>query len=163
MAAITRTVGRRRKMKREDFWWIDGNNNKWDADLYTEDEAEKCSKSLTNCENCINCKNCIDCDSCVRCDSCINCDNCINCNNCNGYVTNPSMYITQNIGSRNDQTIFYYGKTGKGMSVQIQCGCFHGDLKEFAEAVEKTHSADEYGEQYRKEIEKVKMLFDLED
>ena len=89
-------------------------------------------------------------------------DNCINCDSCNGYITNPSMYITQNIGSRNDQTIFYYGKTDKGMSIQIQCGCFHGDLKEFAEAVEKTHGADEYGEQYRREIEKVKALFELE-
>lgn len=49
------------------------------------------------------------------------------------------------------------------MSVQIRCGCFHGNLKEFAEAVEKTHGDNKYGEQYRKEIEKVKMLFELED
>ena len=150
-------------MKREDFWWIDGNNNKWDTCFYTEDEAEKCSKSLTNCDNCINCRNCINCNSCIRCDSCINCDNCINCDSCNGYTTNPSMYITQNIGSRNDQTIFYYGKTDKGMSVQIRCGCFHGNLKEFAEAVERTHGDNKYGKQYRREIEKVKALFELEE
>ncbi len=47
------------------------------------------------------------------------------------------------------------------MSVQIRCGCFHGSLKEFAEAVEKRHGNNEYGVQYRKEIEKVKALFEL--
>lgn len=49
------------------------------------------------------------------------------------------------------------------MSIQIKCGCFHGNLKEFAEAVEKTHGDNEYGKQYRREIEKVKALFELEE
>lgn len=132
-------------MKRVDDWWIDENNNKWNAHLYTKDDAENYSKTLINC---------IDCD---------NCDNCVNCYNCNGYITNPSRYITQNIGSREGQTHFYYGKTKEdSMSIQIKCGCFHGDLKEFAEAVEKTHGDNKYGEQYRKEIEKMKALFELE-
>lgn len=48
------------------------------------------------------------------------------------------------------------------MSIQIKCGCFHGDLKEFAEAVERTHGDNKYGKQYRREIEKVKALFELE-
>lgn len=157
-------------MKRVGDWWIDENNNKWDTRFYTEDEAENCSNTLTDCVSCVNCAYCVecaectDCQDCISCWNCTDCQNCVSCSNCNGYVTNPSRYITQNIGSREGQTHFYYGKTKEdSMSIQIKCGCFHGDLKEFAEAVEKTHGADEYGEQYRREIEKVKMLFDLED
>lgn len=166
-------------MKRVGNWWIDENNNKWNAHLYTKNDAENYSKTLINCincdscdncqncvrcQNCDNCVDCVDCQNCVNCDSCDNCQNCVNCDNCNGYVANPSRYITKNIGSRYSQTHFYYGKTKEdSMSIQIKCGCFHGDLKEFAKAVEKTHRGNEYGEQYRKEIEKVKMLFDLED
>ena len=49
------------------------------------------------------------------------------------------------------------------MKVQIVCGCFRGNLEEFEEAVlEKHKDNDLYREQYLKEIEKVKVLFDLE-
>lgn len=171
-------------MKRKNGWWIDENNNKWTVHCYTKDEAEYLSKSLINCSNCVNCNNCNNCNGCWNCDycndcwhcdncgdcyGCVSCTNCVkcitcfNCNNCHAYIINPSRYITQNIGSRKAQTHFYYGKTKDGMSLQVKCGCFKGNLKEFAEAVEKTHGGNEYGEQYRREIEKVKMLFDLED
>lgn len=147
-------------MKRKNGWWIDENNNRWDTCFYTEGEAENCSKTLincadcdncvncvncinctdcTDCDNCDNCQNCVDCVSCVRCCNCIRCRNCVNCDNCNECIINPSRYITQNIGSRKAQTYFYYGKTKDSMSLQVKCGCFKSNLKEFAEAVEKTH------------------------
>ena len=47
--------------------------------------------------------------------------------------------------------------------MQIVCGCFRGDLEEFEKAVLKTHANnEEYKIQYLKEIEKVKVLFELE-
>ena len=67
--------------------------------------------------------------------------------------------MTKKIGSRNDNTIFYYDGNSK---VQVVCGCFHGDLEQFKQAVLKTHADnDVYKNQYLKEIEKVKVLFEL--
>ncbi len=49
------------------------------------------------------------------------------------------------------------------MEVQVVCGCFKGSLEEFEKAVLETHKDNDlYREQYLKEIEKVKILFDLE-
>ena len=49
------------------------------------------------------------------------------------------------------------------MEVQVACGCFIGNLEEFEEAVLETHKDNDlFREQYLKEIEKVKVLFDLE-
>ena len=49
------------------------------------------------------------------------------------------------------------------MEVQVVCGCFKGNLEEFKTAVLETHkNCDEYREQYLREIEKVKVLFDLD-
>ena len=50
------------------------------------------------------------------------------------------------------------------MSLQVVCGCFRGDLEEFEKAVLKTHADNDiYREQYLKEIQKVKALFELEE
>ena len=202
-------------MKQINKYWVDENNNRWDIEIYTEEQAEKFSKSLVNCYNCRNCRNCHDCydcydcdycdycDSCYDCDYCHNCDNCRccdychncgfncrychncdycdncdncrhcrncrychncdNCRNCYDYKQNPQRYTTKNIGSRNDQTTFYYGETKNGMEVQVVCGCFRGNLEKFEKAVLETHKDNDlYREQYLKEIEKVKILFDLE-
>lgn len=202
-------------MKQINKYWVDENNNRWDIEIYTEEQAEKFSKSLVNCYNCHNCRNCHDCydcydcdycdycDSCYDCDYCHNCDNCRccdychncgfncrychncdycdncdncrhcrncrychncdNCRNCYDYKQNPQRYTTKNIGSRNDQTTFYYGETKNGMEVQVVCGCFRGNLEKFEKAVLETHKDNDlYREQYLKEIEKVKILFDLE-
>lgn len=197
-------------MKQINGYWVDENNNRWDIEFYTEEEAEKCSKSLVDCENCRDCRNCrnccdccdccdcrycgycyncCDCDNCDNCRNCrnccdcndcrycINCDNCRNCRNCNdcrychncrncidcrNYKLNPQRYTTKKIGSRNDQTTFYYGETKNGMEVQIICGCFNGNLEDFEKAVLETHKDNDlYREQYLKEIEKVKVLFEL--
>lgn len=49
------------------------------------------------------------------------------------------------------------------MEVQIVCGCFRGNLETFEKAVLETHKDNDlYREQYLKEIEKVKVLFELE-
>ncbi len=44
------------------------------------------------------------------------------------------------------------------------CGCFRGDLEAFEKAVLETHADnDKFKNQYLKEIEKVKVLFDLKE
>ena len=49
------------------------------------------------------------------------------------------------------------------MEVQVICGCFSGDLEDFEKAVLETHKDNDLcREQYLKEIEKVKVLFELE-
>lgn len=37
-------------MKLVKGYYIDSNNNKWDAKLYSEDQAKKASESLVNCK-----------------------------------------------------------------------------------------------------------------
>ena len=134
-------------MKQINGYWVDENNNRWDCELYSEAKAERYSKTL------IECTECTDCDNCYNCNYCYNCDN---------FKINPQIYKTKRIGSRKSQTIFYYGKTDKGMEVQVVCGCFKGNLEEFKNAVLETHkNNDKYLEQYLSEISKVKVLFEL--
>lgn len=63
-------------------YWVDENNNKWDAVYYTKEEAEKYSKTLVNCRDCENCEDCI---NCVGCRDCIRCANCIGREDCIDY------------------------------------------------------------------------------
>lgn len=171
-------------MKQINGYWVDENNNRWNCEICSEASAEKFSKTLINCTDCIDCTNCTDCNSCFNCLYCHNCTNCINCwlchncischlcnscfdcmycNFCRKFKENPQMYTTKKIGGRNAQTIFYYGKTDKGMEVRVVCDFFKGNLEEFETAVMKTHkNCDEYREQYLREIAKVKVLFELE-
>lgn len=49
------------------------------------------------------------------------------------------------------------------MKLQVVCGCFRSNLEKFEKAVLETHEDNDlFREQYLKEIEKVKALFDLE-
>ena len=57
------------------------------------------------------------------------------------------------IGSRNDTTTFFNCADGK---IRVSCGCFYGDLDEFAKAVNKTHGDNEHGQVYRLAIEMAK-------
>jgi len=176
-------------MKHKNGYWIDDNGNRW-SDCISESEAQKSSESLKGCSNCYNCHYCRNCDYCDNCNNCRNCRNCRYCNNCHYcrdcyncnncynchycddccdcyrceyYTENPARYLTDRIGSRRDHTVFYFGKIENGMSLQVVCGCFRGDLKEFEAAVLKTHENSEvYRNQYLKEIAKVKTLFELE-
>lgn len=69
-------------MKRINNFWLDENNNKWDADIYTEEKAIKASKTLTACYNCTDCNNCTRCLNCIKCDDCTDCRDCKWCTNC---------------------------------------------------------------------------------
>ena len=155
-------------MKQINGYWVDANNNRWNTEIYTKGQAEKCSKSLIDCYNCDNCRCCYDCHGCYRCYCCYDCHCCCDCYNCLGcynYKQNPQRYTTGKVSSRNDQTTFYYGETKNGMEVQVACGCgwFKGNLETFEKAVLEIHKDNDlYREQYLKEIEKVKILFDLE-
>ena len=80
------------RLKQINGYWVDENNNRWNIEIYTEEEAEKCSKSLVNCHDCYNCvdckycRNCNDCRYCINCrycNSCLACYHCKNCRNCN--------------------------------------------------------------------------------
>ena len=75
-----------------DGYWVIG-TNKWNADIFTKEEAENEEKTLINCSNCIDCiscSNCNDCSFCIGCNNCVKChfcracDDCIFCHSCSG-------------------------------------------------------------------------------
>ena len=139
-------------MKKINNYWVDENNNRWSCDWYSEEIAEQLSKTLINCSGCIDCIDCIDCRDCR------DCRGCSYCSGCRGYNDNPMRYVSPRIGSRNDNTTFYY----LNGDMQIVCGCFRGDLEEFERAVRETHKNNEkHLADYLKEIEKVKVLFEI--
>lgn len=107
-------------MKKYDKYWVDDNNNRWNSDCYTEEEATQYSNSLINCSYCTNCTNCINCSDCTRCGDCSDCTNCINCSYCKD---NPQRYVTPRIGSRRANTTFYWlgdNKHGKAYMAEIE-------------------------------------------
>ena len=55
-------------MKKENGFWIDPNNNKWNCDTHTKKQAQEKSKTMVRCS------------SCSRCSRCSNCSNCSNSN-----------------------------------------------------------------------------------
>lgn len=122
-----------------------------------------------DCKDCWFCNNgnfnndCYDCNRCYSCISCVKCDNCKRCVFCkyiNGFEENPARYVTPLIGSRNDNTTFYYSDK----KIYVTCGCFRGDLKAFEKAVRKTHKCNKkHFDDYLREIKKVKTLFELEE
>lgn len=72
-------------MKLNNGFWVDANNNKWNSDLYSEEEALKWSTTLNNCSycgNCFNCSGCMYCDNCRDLSSCRNCNSCWDCSDC---------------------------------------------------------------------------------
>lgn len=174
-------------MKQINGYWVDENNNRWNIGIYTEEQAEKFSKSLVNCYNCNNCGYCDNCRSCHNCRYCNKCNDCNNCRYCDycdycnscrycryccdcrychdccNYKQNPQRYTTKKIDSKNDQITFYYGETKNNeKEIQVVCGCFRGNLEDFEKAVLETHKDNDlYRKQYLKEIEKVKVLFEL--
>lgn len=58
------------------------------------------------------------------------------------------------IGSRYGTTTFFRCADGK---VRVACGCFYGDLDEFAAKVQKTHGDNKHGKVYKKLIELAKI------
>ena len=58
------------------------------------------------------------------------------------------------IGSRFGTTTFFVLKNGK---IGVQCGCFYGDIDEFAAKVEQTHGNNQHGKAYKLAIELAKL------
>ena len=123
-------------MKNINGYWIDGNNNKWNENIYTKEQAELNSRTL------------------VHCSYCRDCSDCSYCRNCSDCSENPQRYTTAKIGSRDSNTTFYWIKD----VVQVVCGCFRGSLQEFEDKVKATYGRKKFGLQYTKEIKKVKYL-----
>jgi len=66
-------------MKKDEYFYIDKNNNKFNVEKFSEAEAEAASKTLINCYNCYNCYDCENCNGCKHCKHCKHCENCENC------------------------------------------------------------------------------------
>ena len=134
-------------------YWIDENNNRWDEEKYTKLQAMANSKSLVDCTDCTNCRYCTDCTDCR------DCRDCTNCTDLQSVQSQPQIYTTGKVGSRYTQTTFVFSE-GK---IFVRCGCFWGTVAEFELAVNVTHGDNEHGIEYKKEIAKAKILFEIED
>jgi hypothetical protein len=97
-------------MKKINNYWTDENNNRWNRDQYTKDQAEQLSKKM------INCKYCTDCYSCYSCDSCDSC------NSCKNYKSNPERYCKRLSGTVDKLAQIYWIDE----NVQIVFGCWKG-------------------------------------
>ena len=62
-------------------------------------------------------------------------------------------------GSANRHTHAYRTKNG---GIEVTCGCFRGDLKEFAKKVEATHAGTIYEKQYNAIVDLIKIKFGIE-
>jgi len=141
-------------MKKFNNKWYDSNNNSWDCSVYTEEQAERWSKTLVNCNNCHICNNCHNCTDCYNCNNCHNCDNCDNCNNWN---KTPQSIVSNYIGSRDSQTTIYFGED----KTEVVCGCFKGTLEEFEVKVNNEYSEEsKHGIEYRNFIKKAKVYME---
>lgn len=56
-------------MKKINGCWVDENENSWDCEKHTKQEAERLSKTLVDCYNCYNCRNCNNCRNCACCEN----------------------------------------------------------------------------------------------
>lgn len=71
-------------IRQEKDWWVDENNNKWNAVRYSKERAEQAA--LINCKDCIDCFSCVECIKCVNCTHCYKCVECIKCDFCKAVV-----------------------------------------------------------------------------
>lgn len=86
---------------------------------------------------------------------------------CNAWVSGNAEIKSGNdficitgLGSLNRTTTAF--KT-KECGVSVVCGCFSGDLHEFAAAVKKTHGDGKYAREYMSFIETVKLHFEVKE
>jgi len=116
-------------MKKINNKWYDDRGNNWNCDEYTEEQADKLSKTLNNCSRCSGCSGCFDCKE------------------------NPERIVSKPIGSRKKSTTVYFNEE----EIQVVCGCFHGTLEEFKNQVEETYpdEKNQYRQEYSAFIEKV--------
>ena len=127
-------------MNKINNFYVDENNNRWDADIYTKSDAQTCSESLVNCHNCRNCRDCR------------------NCHNCSDFNINPQRYVTPKVGSRDDNTTIYW----VGNDVQVVCGCFRGNVDEWEAKIKETHKYNEkHLKDYLEQVENIKKIMEL--
>ena len=95
---------------------FDKNNNCWNLEEFSLEEAIKASKTLVNCKecsNCVDCQNCDFCSWCKNCEGCKNCWYCEDCSDCEDCIECQSFVDT--IGySENKPRIRTYGTIKKG-------------------------------------------------
>ena len=118
-------------------------------------------RGCSYCTDCTDCTDCSCCTGCTDCTNCIGCTDCTDCTDCRGLksiLSQPQIYTTSKIGSRGQQSTFIFTDG----EIKVRCGCFWGTLHDFELAVEKKHGNNEYGIAYKKEIAKVKILFESE-
>jgi hypothetical protein len=130
-------------------YYVDENNNRWNIDYYSIEEAKAASHSLTRCSDCSDCSYCSDCSRCLRCSRC---------SDCSGFKTNPNRYVGPTMGSRKSQTTTYW----IGNNIQVVCGCFRGNLDEFEKRVKTIHTGTAYESQYMLYIKTLRVIFELE-
>ena len=129
-------------IRTENGWHIDENNNRWDADFYTAEQAEAFSQTLKDCRDCSYCRGCSDCRYCRGCSYCSDCRE------------NPQRIFGWKMGSRGDTPAVYWKEPGKEQCV---VGCFRGTLDELEAKVKETHANNpEHLENYLKFIKKVR-------
>lgn len=140
---------------KDNKWWV--GSNSWDANIYSQEEAEKHSITLKNCNNCFNCRSCRSCRSCSDCSYCRYCSDCSDCNSCSycrycsDFETDPQRVKSPILGSRNDQTTYYWNDENE----QIVCGCFKGTPQQFKDKIKEKHGNNEFAKGYYKWIESV--------
>lgn len=76
----------------------------------------------------------------------------------NASVCNKADYVcVQGLGSAFRSTTFFKCKNG---DIGVVCGCFNGNLEEFAKKVRNTHGDNKYAKEYLAMIEVVKIHFE---
>ena len=128
-------------MKKLNNYWTDANNNKWNASIYSKDQALKQSASLVNCSDC------------SRCSGCSDCSRCSGCYDCSDYKENPKRITSGLIGSRKATTYVYWTSPE---DIQVVCGCFKSDLQDFEKQVTKNYPSGQYHDEYMKFIKVAK-------
>lgn len=79
---------------------------------------------------------------------------------CEGGHEFTGIFTVNYIGSRNGAAYFWKLTDG---GILVRCGCFRGNLEEFAAKVEKTHGDNQHGRAYKAAIELAKVRFGDEE
>ena len=72
---------------------------------------------------------------------------------------NADYCCLQSFGSCDRTTSVFRQKDG---TLRVRCGCFDGNLSEFAAKVAETHGDNKFGKEYRAMIELIKIRFGLD-
>jgi hypothetical protein len=109
----------------------------------------------THCTDCTYCTYCTDCTDCTNCTYCTDCRGCTHCMHCMDYKSNPMRYVTPFVGSRAGQTTVYWTSES---DVQVCCGCFRGNLKQFEERIRTTHEHSVHLKPYLNQVRIINYL-----